>query len=332
METRHVQGAYLEEMPKVGTSCRLLILAAATLACAVTLLSQDEQPTFTTDVKVVQVLATVTTKKGEIIRDLTKDDFILAENGRKQTIQYFSRETDLPLTIGLMIDTSLSQGKVMDAERHASASFMDQVLRPGKDQVFLMQFDMAVLTRQELTASLKKLDDALALVDTPSREDLYHQVGGGTLLYDAVIKASKDFMQHQQGRKALILLTDGVDTGSDASLADAIDAAQLADTLVYSILFSDATFYGALSFEGGHGRNVLMRLSRETGGGFFEVSKKLSIEQIYDAIQDELRSQYSLGYVSDTPVRVSEFRKIALTTDKKDLVVHARDRYWARKY
>ncbi len=331
METSRAEGAYLEKMPKAAVSRRLPSLLAATLVFAGALLSQDDQPTFSTDVRVVNVLATVTTKKGQIIRDLTKDDFSLAENGRKQTIQYFSRETDLPLTIGLMIDTSLSQGKVMDAERHASASFMDQVLRPGKDQVFLMQFDMAVLTRQELTSSLKKLDDALLLVDTPSREDLYHQVGGGTLLYDAVIKASKDFMQHQQGRKALIVLTDGVDTGSDASLADAIDAAQLADTLVYSILFSDETYYG-LSFEGAHGKSVLMRMSKETGGGFFEVSKKQSIEQIYDAIQDELRSQYSLGYVSDTPVKVSEFRKIALTTDRKDLVVRARDRYWARKY
>ncbi len=331
METGRAEGAYLQKMPKAGSSRRLPVLLAAILVCAGALLSQDDQPTFTTDVKVVNVLATVTTKKGQIVRDLTKDDFALAENGHKQTIQYFSRETDLPLTLGLMIDTSLSQGKVMDAERHASARFMEQVLRPGKDQVFLMQFDMAVLTRQELTSSLKKLDDALLLVDTPSREDLYHQVGGGTLLYDAVIKASKDFMQHQQGRKALILLTDGVDTGSDASLADAIDAAQFADTLVYSILFSDETYYG-LSFEGAHGKSVLMRMSKETGGGFFEVSKKLSIEQIYDAIQDELRSQYSLGYVSDTPVRVSEFRKIALTTDRKDLIVRARDRYWARKY
>jgi len=318
-------------MAQAGYSRRRFILSAATLACTRALRGQEEQPTFSTDVKVVQVLATVTTKKGQIIRDLTKDDFVLAENGRKQTIQYFSRDSDLPLTIGLMVDTSMSQQRVMNAERSASARFFEQVLRPNKDQVFIVQFDMAVMIRQELTSSLRKLSDALVQVDTPSRADLYRQQGGGTLLYDAVIKASKDLMQHQQGRKALILLTDGVDTGSDATLADAIDAAQLADTLIYSILFSDATFY-ALSFEGGNGKNVLMRMSRETGGGFFEVSKKQSIEQIYGAIQDELRSQYSLGYVSDKPVRVSEFRKIALTTDKKDLVVHARDRYWARKY
>ncbi len=318
-------------MPNIGTSRRRFLLSAASLACSPALLSQEEQPTFTTDVKVVQVLATVTTKKGQIIRDLTKDDFALAENGRKQTIQYFSRETDLPLTLGLMIDTSLSQGKVMNAERSASARFFEQVLRPDKDQVFIVQFDMAVMMRQELTSSLKKLEDSLTLVDTPSRQDLYHQTGGGTLLYDAVVQASKDVMQHRQGRKALIILTDGVDTGSDLSLADAIDAAQFADTLIYSILFSDETYYG-LSFEGARGKNVLMRMSRETGGGFYEVSKKLSIEQIFDAIQDELRSQYDLGYVSDKPVVVSEFRKIALTTDRKDLVVRARDRYWARKY
>ena len=300
--------------------------------CAHALRGQDEQATFSTDVKVVQVLATVTTKKGQIVRDLTKDDFILAENGRKQTIQYFSRETDLPLTLGLMIDTSMSQQRVMDAERSASARFFEQVLRPAKDHVFIVQFDMAVMMRQELTSSLKALQDSLVLVDTPSRMDLNNQVGGGTLLYDAVVQASKDVMQKQQGRKALIILTDGVDTGSDLSLADAIDAAQRADTLIYTILFSDATFYGGLSFEGAHGKSVLMRMSRETGGGFFEVSKKLNIEQIYEAIQDELRSQYSLGYVSDKPVVVSEFRKIALSTDRKDVVVRARDRYWARKY
>jgi VWFA-related protein len=321
-----------KEMAQTAKSRRDFLRTAATLACARALSAQEDQPTFSTDVKVVSVLATVTTKKGQIVRDLAKDDFVLAENGHKQTIQYFSRDSDLPLTIGLMVDTSMSQQRVMNAERSASARFFDQVLRPNKDQVFVVQFDMAVMMRQEVTSSLKKLEDALVQVDTPSREDLYRQQGGGTLLYDAVVQASKDVMKRQQGRKALIVLTDGVDTGSDATLADAIDAAQLADTLIYSILFSDATFYGALSFEGGHGKSVLMRMSRETGGGFFEVSKKLSIEQIYDAIQDELRSQYNLGYVSDNPVKVSEFRKIALTTDRKDLVVHARDRYWARKY
>jgi VWFA-related protein len=313
-----------------NVSRRQAIRTAAALFCAPALRGQEEA-TFSTDVKVVNVLATVTNKKGQIIRDLNKDDFSLTENGHPQTIRYFSRETDLPLTIGLMIDTSESQLRVMDAERHASAHFIDQVLRPNKDQVFIAQFDMAVLIRQPLTSSLKKLDDGLVAVDTPSREELQHQIAGGTLLYDAVLQASKEVMMHQPGRKALIVLTDGVDTGSEAPLADAIDMAQRADTLVYSILFSDPNAYGLFSTGGAHGRSVLTRMSRETGAGCFEVSKKMSIEQIFDAIQEELRSQYSLGYVSDQPVRISEFRKIALTTNQKGLVVQARNRYWARR-
>src|SRR5579864_1382990 len=242
----------------MGYSRRRFLLSAA--AFTGVLRAQEEQPTFSTDVKVVSVLATVTTKKGQIVRDLSKDNFTLAENGHKQTIQYFSRDSDLPLTIGLMIDTSLSQQKVMDAERSASARFFEDVLRPDKDHVFIVQFDMAVMMRQELTSSLKVLSDSLTRVDTPSRGDLNNQLGGGTLLYDAVVKASKDVMQKQQGRKALIILTDGVDTGSDLSLADAIDAAQFADALIYTILFSDESYYG-LSFEGVHGKNVLMRMS-----------------------------------------------------------------------
>ena len=328
METiRTAAASFQKDMANVTR--RHLIRSAAALFCSQALRGQEE-PTFSTDVKVVNVLATVTSKKGQIIRDLTKDDFSLAENGRPQTIRYFSRETDLPLTIGLLIDTSESQLRVVDAERHACARFIDQVLRPDKDQVFIAQFDMAMLIRQPLTSSLKKLDDGLVAVDTPSREEYQHQIAGGTLLYDAVLQASKDIMLKQQGRKALIVLSDGVDTGSEAPLSDAIDMAQRADTLVYSILFSDSGYYGG--FLGGpDGRRVLQRMSHETGAECFEVSKKQSIEQIFDAIQDELRSQYSIGYVSDQPVRISEFRKIALTANQKGLIVQARNRYWARR-
>ena len=292
-------------------------------------LRAQDDATISVNVNVVNILATVRTRKGEIVRDLTKDDFSVAENGRPQTIRYFSRETDLPLTLGLMVDTSMSQRKVMAAERGASGRFLEQILRP-QDRVFIMQFDMAVQLKQEPTASFKDLDEALAYVDTPTRRELESQVGGGTLLYDAIVQASRDIMQSKTGRKALILLTDGVDTGSEATLADAMDAAQRADTLIYSILFSDAGFY-PLSFLGPDGKSVLMRLSRETGGGFFEVTKSQSLDQIFARIQDELRSEYSIGYVSDTPVRISEFRKLQVSTDRKGLIIQARDRYWAKR-
>jgi VWFA-related protein len=293
-------------------------------------MAQDEQPTFKAEVKVVNALATVRNKKGAFIRDLGKDDFSVLENGRPQTIRYFSRETDLPLTLGLMIDTSMSQRRVMEAERVASYRFLEQVLREKKDQVFIMQFDLSAILRQELTSSFLRLSDALQRVDTPSMNDLRSQTGGGTMLYDAMLKASKEIMHNQTGRKALIVLSDGVDTGSEASIADAIEAAQRADTLIYSILFSDEGFYGMFS-GGADGRGVLMRMSRETGGGFFEVSKRLSLDDIFTQLQEELRSQYNIGYVSDQPVSISEWRKIQLTTHPKGLVVQARGRYWAQR-
>ncbi len=292
------------------------------------LLSQQDLPTFSTGVKVVNVFVTVHSKSGEIVRNLTQGDFAILENGRPQTIRYFARESDLPLTLGLLVDTSMSQRRVIDAERGASIRFLDQVLRENKDAVFILQFDMTVRVRQDLTSSRRKLDETLAYVDTPTRRELSMQAGGGTLLYDAVIKAAS-VMKNQQNRKALIILTDGVDTGSEASLADAVEAALRADTLVYAILFSDPGAYGI--FEPGDGRKAMGRISRETGGGLYEVTKKRSIEQIFAVIEEELRSQYSLGFVSDEPVRISEYRKLQLTTRQKGLAVQARDRYWAQR-
>lgn len=298
-------------------------------AISASALRGQDDATFKTEIKVVNVLASVRTKKGEIVRDLSKEDFSILEDGRPQTIKYFARQSDLPLTLGLMVDTSMSQRRVLESERTASFRFLDQVLREAKDQVFITQFDTSVILRQGLTSSFGKLNDALSLIDMPSRNEM--EIGGskGTVLYDAVVKESNEIMKKQSGRKALLLLTDGVDVGSDATVAEAAEAAQRADTLIYSILFSDSSFY---TFAGGaDGSRGLMRMARETGGGFYEVSKKRSIDQIYGAIEDELRSQYSLGYNSDTPVRISEFRKIQLSVKEKGLVVQARDRYWAQR-
>jgi VWFA-related protein len=291
--------------------------------------SSSEEPTFSTEVKVVNILAAVRTKSGQFVNDLTKDDFVLSENKRPEDIRYFSRESDLPLTIGLLVDTSLSQTRVLEAERTASFDFVDQVLREGKDQVFVSQFDMAVMLRQKPTSHRRDLEASLPYVDTPSNGDLRAQRGGGTLLFDAVVKASREIMSGLGNRKALIILSDGGDNGSDETLASAIEAAQRADTLIYSILFADPTYYGG--FGSAEGKTAMQRLAKETGGSFFEVSKKLSIGQIFGAIEQELRSQYNLGFVSDQPVRISEFRTLQLSAKRKDLVVQARDRYWAQR-
>lgn len=283
-----------------------------------------QDPVFSSDVKVVSLLATVLDKSGAIVRTLTKEDFAVSENGKPQEIKYFSRESGLPLTIGLLVDTSMSQLKVLNSERAASFRFVDQVLRENMDQVFVMQFDMSVQLRQPLTNSRRMLEESLSLVDTPPMQQLRAQGNaGGTLLFDSVIEAANTTMKGLHGRKAAIILSDGDDNGSENGVNAAIDAAQRADMLIYAILFSDVGSHG--------GRDAMSRMAKGTGGGYFEVSKKLGIEKIFDVIQEELRSQYNLGYVSDEPVRISEFRKVQLTAKQKGLVVQARDKYWAQR-
>lgn len=288
--------------------------------------SAQDVPTFSARVKVVNIFATVHDKAGRIVRDLGKEDFSIRENGKLQVIRYFSRESDLPLTIGLLIDTSLSQGKVLENERGASYRFLEQVLRNDKDRAVIVQFDQAVIIRQGLTSSHKDLQDTLSLLDTPTRQQAAY--GSGTLLYDAVRTASTQIMRKQQGRKALIVMTDGVDEGSRISLTDAIQSAQSVGTLVYCILFSDASYYGG-GFIGPGGKRVLERLAAETGGGFFEVTKTNGIGEIFRSIEDELRSEYSIGFVSNEPVTSSGFRQLKLSTGKKGLVVRFPDRYYA---
>ena len=298
--------------------------------CGAGLAQGQDTPVFSTDVKVVNVLATVRNKSGALAGNLSQDDFALSEDGRPQTIRYFARESDLPLTLGLLVDTSGSQRRVLDAERGASVRFLDQVVRNNKDQVFLMQFDSVVQIKQALTSSVGKLDDALAYVDTETMKQVQIRRGGGTLLYDAVATASDDVMSKLKGRKAVIVLSDGVDFGSTLTVKEAVEAAQRADTLVYAILYADPGAYGP--FGGGiDGRRVMERLAEETGGSSFEVSKKHPVDEMFAILQEELRNQYNMGYVSDKPVTISGFRTIQLTVKRKGLVVQARHQYWAQR-
>lgn len=312
--------------------------------------SQQPRPTYSAGVNVVDVLASVRDKEGHIVRDLTKDDFQLKEDGLPQAIKYFSQETNLPLTLGLLIDTSGSQRRVLPEERSASYTFLDQVLHEQTDMAFIIHFDSEIELLQDLSASRSELSHALSLVQPA---DMRRAMGRGargdtcgTCLYDAVWLAANDLMSKQHGRKAVIVLTDGVNTGSKESLESAIEAAQRADMLVYSIRFYDSEAYGGgfggfgmggRGRRGGRGRmseglpdgkKVLQRTSKETGGGYFEVSKKESLAQIYTLINEELRSQYSLGYTSDA-TNGEGYRKIELTTKRKGLIVQTRDGYYA---
>jgi VWFA-related protein len=302
---------------------RDLLFSATAAVC----LEAQDGPTFSAGVKVVNIFATVRDKSGQIVRDLQKGDFNIRENGKPQVISYFSRESDLPLTVGLLIDTSLSQGRVLENERGASYRFLDEVLRQSKDKAVIVQFDQAIIIRQGLTSSHKDLEDTLSLLDTPTEQQARY--GSGTLLYDSIRAASVQIMRKQQGRKAVIVLTDGVDEGSTISLNEAIESAQSAGTQVYCILFSDATYYGGVGILGPDGKRVLQHLASETGGAFFEVNKQRSVSDIFHEIEDDLRSEYSIGFVSNQPVTSSGFRQLKLTTIKKNLIVQAPSRYYA---
>jgi len=297
-------------------------------------LLQAQEATFSAGVRVVNVLATVRDKQRQIIRHLTKDDFLLEEDGRPQAIRYFAPQAGLPLTLGLLVDTSGSQRRVLDEQRRASYRFLEQVLREGQDQAFVIQFDHQVELLEELTSSREDLANALALLLAPpplQRHWQAHQpsprgvrVSRGTSLYDAVLLASDELMREQAGRKALILLSDGVDAGSKISLDDAIESAQRADTLVYSI-----RFYDEQARHLPDGKKTLERLAKETGGGYFEVSKKQPLARVFQRMEEELRNQYSLGYTPDQPeAATGEFRRIRLTTRHKGLVIQSTDGYY----
>ena len=329
-------------------------------------------PKYSTEVKVVNLLATVRDKHGQIINNLSKDDFALEEDGRSQTIKYFTRETDIPLKLGLLVDTSMSTLDALPDERSASVSFLDQLVREDKDAAFVIHFDRQVELLQDLTSSKQKLASATDQIEPSSRDDnqssggtsggypggggrggRHHFGGGGTLLYDAVFLASDELMQKQQGRKALILLTDGDDRGSKTPLAGAIESAQRADTIIYCIYFKGEESGNFRGFGGGQGgwggrggmggpgrgrggypqesheegKKVLEQIAKQTGGRMFEISKKRPIDEIYSQIEQELRNQYSLGYTPDHNGTAS-YHKIRLAAKNKNDIVQTRDGYY----
>ena len=198
------------------TISRRGLLSIAGLLPAGRLFGQRHDQTFSTDVEVVQVFATVRTGKGALVRDLTKDDFKLEEDGRAQTIRYFSRESDLPLTLGVVLDTSESMRPVLDEERSASSTFFDRVLREDRDMAFVIHFDSEVEMLQDLTSSRKRLQSAWSELEVAVPRELPAPAGqrptGGTSLYDALLLASDAVMNRPMGRKAIIVLSDGMDS------------------------------------------------------------------------------------------------------------------------
>src|SRR5215469_16179030 len=291
---------------------------------------QGDLPTFRKNVNIVNVYFTVKDHHGGLIPNLNKEEFDVLEDGKQQTIKYFNAETNLPLTLGLLIDSSGSMQRMLDTEKVVAADFLRKVVT-DKDLGFIISFDINVDLLQDLTSDVHRLDNGLkqAKINIGGGSSGIPGLGQGpvpisnpkgTLLYDAVYLASNEVLGRQVGRKAMVILTDGVDEGSRLKLRDAIEAAQKADAICYVLLLSDPQY--------GSDMHDMSQLAEQTGGRAIEVNNPNKIAGAFEQISKELRSQYSLGYSPDDEKRDGTFRKIELKS-KSGYRVQARKGYYA---
>ena len=280
-------------------------------------------------VDVVNVYCNVKDKHGALIPGLKKEDFQLAEDGVKQNIKYFSAEVDQPLTLGILMDTSGSMMEVIPAEKEVGGSFLNQVLTP-KDMAFFMTFDVDVQLEQDFTSSARLLRRAMetAKVNVPASGPTITRGPfpsssnpRGTALYDAIYLAANEKFASEVGRKAMIIMTDGMDEGSKVHLNEAVENAQKADTICYVLLFTRGIY-------GGSGEGYMKKLTEETGGRVFEISRVDHLKTAFDQIVAELRTQYGIGYTPTNSKKDSTFRKIEIHT-KGGEKVQARRGYYA---
>jgi VWFA-related protein len=302
--------------------------------------SGDQNPaeTLKVNVNVVQLFFNVKDKKGGLIPNLTKEDFDVFEDGKPQTIKYFTAESNLPLTLGIMIDSSGSQRNVIDMEKEVGGAFLRQILS-DKDEAFVISFDITVDLLQDFTRDTHRLQAALnkAKVNVDYSSGGIPGMGGGpvpthnapgTLLYDAVYLSSHDMLSKEVGRKAMILLTDGEDMGSRLKLPDAIEAAQKADAIVYVLLCADRGFYGGFGYSG---EGDMKKLTEQTGGRVINVGNKFDkLKQAFDQIALELRSQYNVGYTPTNIKLDGTYRKLEIKS-KANYKIQARSGYYAGK-
>jgi VWFA-related protein len=291
------------------------------------------------NVNVVQLFFNVKEKHGGLVPNLKKDDFEIYEDGKPQTIKYFTAESNLPLTLGMMIDASGSQRNVIDMEKEVGGAFLRQILT-DKDEAYVISFDITVDLLQDFTRDTHRLQAALnkAKVNVDYSSGGIPGMGGGpvpqrgnspgTLLYDAVYLSSHDMLSKEVGRKAMIILTDGQDEGSRLKLQDAIESAQKADAIVYVLLCADRGFYGGFGYSG---EGDMRKLTEQTGGRVINVGNKFDkLREAFDQIAAELRSQYNIGYTPTNEKKDGTYRKVEIKS-KQGYKVQARAGYYAGK-
>ncbi len=321
---------------------------AATLLCVLPALgqsktssadAQEAEETFRVSVDVVSVYFNVKDNRGGLVPGLAQSDFEIQEDGKPQAIKYFSAESNQPLTLGLLMDTSGSVQFVLEQEKQVGMAFLSEVLGP-KDLAFLITFDVGVDLLQDLTNSRDRLRRAFqrARINTGGGTGTIIPGGGGnpvptagprggTKLFDAVFLGADEKLATEVGRKAMIIISDGQDNGSYYKLRDAIEAAQRADTICYVLLVVDRKYgYDTLFV----GTGDMRKLAEETGGRLIEVDRLEKLKPAFDQIALELRSQYSLGYTPTNNAHDGSFRKIEVKSLQKHKV-QSRRGYYATK-
>lgn len=283
------------------------------------------------DVGLVNAAFSVRDGNGTFVSGLTKDDLEVFEDGVRQRIEFFGKNSDLPLTLGLIEDFSGSQDKFVKKHRKDTQAFLRTVLRPS-DKVFLVCFGNHVRLASDLTDSPSRIDRAIAAFDHDPRKFPFlgedEKREGGTALFDAVFFASRNKMRSQMGRKAFIVMSDGEDNSSQRSLATAIEAAQGADALVYAIRYTELS-HGRVTPINRQGIEAMRKLAEETGGRDFDASKT-DVREAFNQIGEELRSLYELAYTSSNQTRDGSFRRIEIRARQKEFKVRARMGYFAR--
>jgi VWFA-related protein len=300
--------------------------------------SQGPVATFKANTSIVQLFFNVKDKHGALIPNLTKDDFEINEDGKPQTIKYFTAESNLPLTLGIMIDASGSQRNVLDMEKEVGGAFLKQILT-DKDEAYVISFDISVDLLQDFTRDVHRLQAALnkAKINSDFSSGGIPGMGGGpvptanapgTLLFDAVYLSAHDMLAKEVGRKAMVLLTDGQDEGSRLKLKDAIESAQKADSIVYVLLCADRGFYGGM-VGGYYGEGDMRKLTESTGGRVINVGNKFDkLREAFDQIAAELRSQYNIGYTSTNTKLDGSYRKLEIKS-KQSYKIQSRAGYYA---
>ena len=296
----------------------------------------EEPPVIRVDVELVNVFFSVRDKSGRFLSSLTKEDFTVLEDGKAQEIRYFTHETDLPLTIGLLVDVSKSQEALIEVEREAAYQFFSRVLRQ-KDMAFLISFGVESELLQDFTNSPALLRKALGELRLNAGVSVAGPIVNpgpiptqprGTVLYEAVFLAADEKLRGEVGRKAIIVITDGNDYGSRIKIEKAIEAAQRSDAIIYSILYEDPRYTSPM-YGGFSGTGQLRRMAEETGGRMFRVDRGHPLQEAFDQIQQEMRSQYALAYASSNRARDGGFRKLEIKPKLKDARVQARRGYYA---